>query len=106
MKPGLKVITRGSMPDGTDIQLEHWGKADGTGEIEIGAYPICKESMEPFRPKNQTFRLSLCRIPQETVEILYMELLCGAKTLADCTPYFYRPKEDAYCLGLEVKEAA
>lgn len=106
MKKGLTVIKRAVMPDGTHIQLESWGRNDGTGDIEIGAYPVCKESLEPFRKKNETFRLSLTRIPEGAAGKLFLELIDGKKTLADCMQYFYRPNEDAYCLGLRDELAA
>ena len=105
-KSRLEIIMRNHMPDGTDIQLEHWGRVDGTFDAEIGVYPVCKESMEPWRRKNETFRLTLVRLPQEHVEDIYRDLIQGKLTLFDCRQYFYRPQDDAHCLGMEPMDVA
>ena len=97
-----QIWFRRPMPDGTKIQLEVWPNADGATEKLIGVYPICVHSESHWIRENETFRLTLCRIPQDKVYDLFHELQSGTKTLVDCAEYFYYGDEDAKRLGMNV----
>ena len=57
MKPGLKVITRGSMPDGTDIQLEHWVRRT---EPEKSKLELIRFAKNPWNRSGQRTKHSDC----------------------------------------------
>jgi hypothetical protein len=96
-----EIWFKDTMPDGTKIQLELWPKIDGTKEKQIGVYPICVRSNSAWIKENETFRLTLCRIPENKAYELYHELRKGLKGLSDCKEFFYYGEKDAESIGLE-----
>ena len=101
-KTRLEIIMRNTMPDGTKIQMEHWYREDGTYEVEIGAYPVAKETLNFCFVKGKTFRLTLVRLPQDKAADIYSDLIQGKMTIEDCVPYFHMPKDYIPALNLEV----
>jgi len=97
-----QIWFRRTMPDGPKLQLEVWPTSDGATEKQIGVYPICVLSLPGWIKEGETFRLTLCRIPQDKVYDLFHELQSGTKTLADCAEYFYYGDEDAKRLGMNI----
>lgn len=83
----MKILQVGSMPDGTEIQLEDWNEdyrfmPPGS---TLAAYPISQINMDgQFAPKrNQSFRISFNFDNEQQARQAYEDLIVGTKQLID-----------------------
>ena len=91
----MKILQKGQMPDGTDVQREEWQEnydfmAYGA---TVAAYPIAKESINrPFAPKiGEKFRCAMYFDSTEKAEECFEQLKNGEKTLKDFKGNFEKP---------------
>jgi len=91
----MKILEKGQMPDGTDIQREEWKEnydfmAYGA---TVAAYPISKESINmPLAPKiGERFRLAMYFESTEEAENCFQQLKNGEKSLKDFRRNFEKP---------------
>lgn len=108
----MKIIKRGTLPDGTQIQLEDWSDKN-TPEYPnlygytIAVYPVAKrDSVYGWVVSGRKFLLDIPHNHHEGYEgdaILsdYKSLVSGEKSLADLRPHFWNGEKDAYYLGLD-----
>lgn len=94
-----KIIEKGVMPDGTEIQIEDWSAVyPGTKYAwMIGAYPIAKHSSDrPFGPrKGKIFRCGLEFRTEAEARGAYDRLMNGAR-LTDFRNRFWNPSDIEY----------
>ena len=80
-----KIIEKGVMPDGTEIQIEDWSEVyPGTYYAwMIGAYPIAKHSSDrPFGPrKGKIFRCGLEFSTEGEARCVYNRLMNGGRLM-------------------------
>jgi hypothetical protein len=83
----MKVLKKGIMKDGTDIQIEEWNENYNFMQYgsTIASYPKSKSNHEgSCSPKlNQIYRFSFDFKSNEETEKAYNSLLDGTKTLSD-----------------------
>jgi hypothetical protein len=83
----MKIMLKGTTPDGTKIQIEDWSEDYPTlykKSSTIGFYPMCKTNIyredKPYLPaypeRNKTFRASL-NFDNETETKEAFLLMCG-----------------------------
>lgn len=89
----MKILKRGAMKDGTDIQIEDWSNVYPSEPVAstISAYPVAKRSSkQAFGPKEgQIFRLEMKFSSEEETEEAFGLLVSGKKRLDDCYFNFY-----------------
>lgn len=109
----MKVIERATMPDGTKIQLEDW--SDKNTEqfpdlygMQIGAYPIAKNTGKYWIQGGQLFRLTISQnkyqnYSNDDVRTDFEALKNGTKSLEDLATHFWNGKKDMWYLGMDVE---
>lgn len=89
----MKILKRGAMKDGTEIQIEDWSNVYPSEPVAstISAYPVAKRSSkQEFGPKEgQIFRLEMKFSSKEETEEAFGLLVSGKKRLDDCYFNFY-----------------
>ncbi|MDE6200343.1 MAG: hypothetical protein K2M47_00715 [Clostridiales bacterium] len=95
----MQVITRGTMPDGTGIQIEDWSKSysfeaeNGT----VAAYPIATrtdyDSPLKYPQCGQSFRLAMRFTSAADAASCFAALQDGSKQLDDFVANFERPTD-------------
>lgn len=101
----LKVIERGTLPDGTAVQLESWG--ENGHDLAIAAYPVAQRSSRSYyTAAGERFRLHIGSNPytgytDEMVQADYVSLLAGEKSLYDLSERFWNGERDKWCLGMD-----
>lgn len=94
-----KIIEKGVMPDGTEIQLEDWSEVyPGTVYAwMIGAYPVAKRGSERyFGPrKGKPFRCGLIFPDEQKVRGAFHSLMHGCP-LTDFRDRFWNPEDVEY----------
>lgn len=92
----MKVLERGTMPNGTAIQIEEWHENYDFYPYAdcIASYPKSKMSHEgAFAPKgNEKYRFSFHFPSTEDAKNAYNELLAGTKQLVDFVEYMWDKK--------------
>lgn len=83
----MKVLLKGKMQDGTDIQIEEWNenyKFIPYGST-LASYPISKISLQgQFSPKaNEKYRIGFNFKSEEETKQAFDNLLTGKNNLAD-----------------------
>lgn len=92
----MKVLKRGIMPDGTNLQIEDW--SDNYTFMSHGstlaAYPKSKISLDgSFAPKGkQEFRCAFNFNSEAETRKAFSELIIGVKELADFKANMHDPK--------------
>ena len=92
----MKIIKKGVMPDGTEIQLENWNidyEFNPAFSI-IAAYAKSKMTLDgPFAPKaGELRRFEFNFKDAAETEMVFNALSSGEKTLADYKDKLYHPK--------------
>jgi hypothetical protein len=92
----MKVLEKGTMPDGTAIQIEEWNETYSFmpfGNV-LASYPKSKVSHEGgFAPKgNETYRFSFDFKSNDEAKKAFEELELGTKVLADYKELISIPK--------------
>ena len=98
----FKIIEKGAMPDGVQIQLEDWGH-----HLTIAAYPTATRESRVFVHAGEQFRLAMnygTDAAKEPVLQDYYDLLNGVKSLESMSERFERGDEDRWILGMSVDE--
>lgn len=103
----MKVMMKGTLPDGTQVQLEEWGVDDI--HLMIAAYPIAQRTRSCWQRGGGRFRLQISEnqytgYTNEMVEADYFALLSGKKSLCDLAERFRNGERDKWCLGMETKQ--
>ncbi len=97
----MKVLKRGTMPDGTKIQIEEWKENYSFMPYgsTIASYPVSKMSHEgQYSPKgNSVYRFQFDFKSNEETEQAYNSLTNGNKCLLDYKENLYT-KEYADCI--------
>ena len=88
----MKVMMKGVLPDGTQVQLEEWGVDDI--HLMIAAYPIAQRTRSCWQRGGERFRLQISEnqytgYTNEMVEADYFALLSGKKSLCDLAERFW-----------------
>ena len=107
----MKIMHKGTTPDGIKIQLEDWSDHNteeypDTYGLTIGSYPIAVNSgAYGLIRSNERFRLQISankytNYTNENVFSDYNSLLDGEKTLRDLAPHFWNRKKDEWYLGM------
>ena len=99
----MKVLEKGTMQDGTKIQIEDW-KEDYSHvkTLNVATYPIAANTSESgFIERNKTFRLDINSFNNDN-EVLkaFKDLLSGNKTISDFADQFYNGDKDKYLYGM------
>lgn len=109
----MKILEKGTMPNGTEIQLEDWSEHN-TAEypdlhgMTIGAYPTAKNTGKyRWVQGGKKFRLSISKnsyadYSNEQVKADYENLKSGRKKLEDLAPHFWNGQKDMWYLGMDV----
>lgn len=95
----MKVLRRGTMPDGTDIQIEDWNETYQFMPYgrTIAAYPISKYTLPGgFAPKaGERYRFSFDFSSNGEAMQVFDALVSGERTLGDYRQYLsesrYKP---------------
>ena len=103
----MKVMMKGVLPDGTQVQLEEWGVDDI--HLMIAAYPIAQRTRSCWQRGGERFRLQISEnqytgYTNEMVEADYFALLSGKKSLCDLAERFWNGERDKWGLGMETKQ--
>jgi len=92
----MKVLEKGTMPNGTAIQIEEWNEDYNFIPYgsTIASYPKSKASHEgQWSPKaNETYRFQFDFTSQEEAQKAFNELISGNKTLTDFKGNMYDQK--------------
>ena len=92
----MKVLEKGTMPNGTAIQIEEWHEDYNFMPYgrTIASYPKSKVSHEgAFSPKgNQIFRCEFDFTSHKEAKEIYNNLLNGIIQLSDLKANIYNPK--------------
>ena len=101
----MKVIKRGVMPDGTDVQIEDWsGSYPGVHKYAdvVAAYPVSQCNLDgAFAPKaGEKFRCGLHFWDTEKAAEAFNALLSGTAELKDYAANMER-LDYAPCIGAE-----
>jgi hypothetical protein len=105
----MKVIQRGIMPDGIDIQLEDWNENGTEQHLTIGAYPIAKNTGKyRWIEGGKKFRLSISQnehtgYTNDNVKEDFEALQSGEKKLEDLSKHFWNLEKDMWYLGMNVE---
>ena len=105
----MKILKRAVMPDGTEIQLEHWDKGGFNSGLAIGAYPMAKNTGKYRHIKSgEAFRLDIHANKyrdylDSDVRNDFEALKNAEKTLQDLSNYFWNGKKDMWYLGMDVE---
>ena len=101
----MKILEKATTPDGVDIQIEDWSDNYSFMNIlNIGVYPIAKQSDTVWITPNERFRMSLDKFKSdsETLEV-FRKLKNGNYKLEDLTEHFEEKTKNMYYLGLSSK---
>lgn len=112
----MKILEKGTMPNGTEIQLEDWSEHNTPEYPElyglmIGAYPFAKNTSKyRWIESGKLFRLSISKntytgYTNEQVKEDYIALRSGSKSLTDLAPHFRDGERDMWYLGMNVQSA-
>ena len=97
----MKIIAKGTMPNGTKIQVEEWNEDYGFMPYgrTLAAYPESKANHKgSFAPKlNEKYRFEFDFNSNKESQKAYDELMAGTKQLSDYIPNMLR-KEYADCV--------
>lgn len=109
----MKVIKRAVMPNGTEIVLEDWSDKNTPEypdlyDLEIGAYPIAKNTGNYWIRNGEIFRLTISMnqytgYTNEDVKADFDALKSGKKSLEDLAAHFWNGEEDMWYLGMDVE---
>jgi len=92
----MKVLEKGIMPDGTNIQIEEWHENYSFMPYgsTLASYPKSKVSHEgAFAPKgNEKYRFSFNFKSYDEAQQAFINLTNGIKTLSDFKSNIYNPK--------------
>lgn len=92
----MEVLQVGTMPCGTKIQIECWGKSydHSTPASTIASYPVAQENMDGrYTPKrNKTFRLSFDFESEKKARGAFRDLIRGHKKLTDYHEWSRNPE--------------
>lgn len=93
----MKVLEKGVMPDGTEIQIEEWNEnyVFMPYGSTIGSYPISKKSHmdRPFGPRDgKEYRFSFNFQSYEETKEIFNDLLSGNKALSELKGYMNDPR--------------
>lgn len=87
----MKVLAKGTMPDGTDIQIEDWSENYSFHNYAdtLATYPKSKMTHEgTYAPKSgETFRCSFRFGGDEEAKAAFKALTEGGKSLSDYREY-------------------
>ena len=83
----MKVLKKGKLQDGTDIQIEEWNESYNFMPYAstIASYPLSKISINgQFVPKvNEKYRFQFDFKSEKEADIVFNNLITGKNTLSD-----------------------
>lgn len=98
----MKVLEKGKLPDGTEIQIEEWSEnySNIPFASTLGCYAISKMTRGGiFGPRaGESYRFQYDFISNEEAKIVFDSLVSGNKVLSDFTANMHNKNIYADCI--------